>query len=138
MAVCGLAGGLQTGQGRGVIAPDLLLSAYAQGVFPMGGMPGGELAWFSPDPRGIIPIRDFHVPHGMKKLLQEAPFEIRVNTAFSRDIRTPRINPDGDLVQFSSGCHIRDDSLVSIRPVAPRGYGSGMQAAWSPAPVREL
>ena len=52
-----------------VIDPRLLLEAYAQGVFPMA-MEDGEMGWFSPDPRGIIPIREFHVPHGLRRLLR--------------------------------------------------------------------
>ena len=69
-----------------VLPPDLLLQAYAQGMFPMA-MESGELGWFSPDPRGIIPIREFHVPHGMKHLLRDSPFEIRFNTAFTTVMR---------------------------------------------------
>ncbi len=80
-----------------VLPPDLLLQAYAQGMFPMA-MESGELGWFSPDPRGIIPIRDFHVPHGMKKLLRDAPFEIRINTAFTTVMR---------------GCAKRDTTWIS-------------------------
>lgn len=64
-----------------VIEPDLLLNAYAQGVFPMG-MEDGEIGWFSPDPRGIIPLEDFHIPHGLARRLKKNPFEIRINTAF--------------------------------------------------------
>lgn len=51
------------------------------------GMPGGELGWFSPDPRGIIPLEGFHVPHGLARTLKRNPFEIRVNTAFGDVIR---------------------------------------------------
>ncbi len=80
-----------------VLPPDLLLQAYAQGMFPMA-MESGELGWFSPDPRGIIPIRDFHVPHGMKKLLRDSPFEIRINTAFTTVMR---------------GCAKRDTTWIS-------------------------
>ncbi len=43
----------------------------------------GEIGWFSPDPRGIIPLDEFHIPHGLKRTLRKAPFEIRVDTAFS-------------------------------------------------------
>lgn len=64
------------------LPPDLLLQAYSQGMFPMA-MESGELGWFSPDPRGIIPIQGFHIPHGMKKLLRECPFDIRFDTAFA-------------------------------------------------------
>ncbi len=64
-----------------LLPPDLLLQAYSQGMFPMA-METGELGWFSPDPRGVIPIEEFRVPHGMKKLLRDCPFHIRINTAY--------------------------------------------------------
>ena len=49
----------------------------------------GEIGWFSPDPRGIIPLEatGFHVPHGLKRALKKAPFDIRMNTAFEGVIR---------------------------------------------------
>ena len=64
-----------------IIAPDLLLEAYAGGMFPMS-MENGEMGWFSPDPRGIIPIKEFHIPHGLKKVLRNNPFDVRIDTAF--------------------------------------------------------
>lgn len=64
------------------IPPDLLLQAYASGLFPMS-MENGELGWFSPDPRGVIPIADFHIPHGLARKLKANPFEIRTDTDFS-------------------------------------------------------
>ncbi len=64
-----------------MIEPDLLLSAYARGIFPMA-MPEGEIGWFSPDPRGVLPLDGFHLPHGLARLLRKNPFEIRFNTAF--------------------------------------------------------
>lgn len=49
---------------------------------------GGEIAWFSPDPRALIPLDDrFHVPHGLKRTLKAGRFEIRINTAFERVMR---------------------------------------------------
>jgi leucyl/phenylalanyl-tRNA--protein transferase len=51
-------------------------------------MDNGDLGWFSPDPRGIIPLDDaFHVPHGLRRTLKKAPFEVRVNTAFADVMR---------------------------------------------------
>ena len=64
-----------------IIAPDLLLEAYAGGMFPMS-MENGEMGWFSPDPRGIIPIKEFHIPHGLKKVLRNNPYDVRIDTAF--------------------------------------------------------
>lgn len=64
------------------IPPALLLQAYSEGLFPMA-LENGELGWFSPDPRGVIPIKEFHIPHGLRRVLKKPPFEVRVNTAFS-------------------------------------------------------
>jgi leucyl/phenylalanyl-tRNA--protein transferase len=64
-----------------IIPPENLLEAYAQGVFPMGHE--GEILWFSPEKRGLIPLDErFHVPHGLKRALKRKPFEVRFDTAF--------------------------------------------------------
>jgi leucyl/phenylalanyl-tRNA---protein transferase len=64
------------------LPPDLLIHAYSDGIFPMA-MEHGEIGWFSPDPRGIIPLDEgFHIPHGLKRTLKKQPFEIRFDTAF--------------------------------------------------------
>jgi leucyl/phenylalanyl-tRNA--protein transferase len=41
------------------------------------------MSWYSPDPRGVIPLEDFHLPHGLKRTLAKGLFEVRINTAFS-------------------------------------------------------
>jgi leucyl/phenylalanyl-tRNA--protein transferase len=63
------------------IPVGVLLSAYSQGVFPMAH--DGEIQWFSPEKRGLIPLDErFHVSHGLKRALKRKPFEIRWNKAF--------------------------------------------------------
>jgi len=76
-----LPGNHKSGIFLGVIAPDFLLNAYARGIFPMA-MPEGELAWFSPDPRGVLPLESFHLPHGLARALKKKQFEMRCDTAF--------------------------------------------------------
>lgn len=66
-----------------MIPTELLLEAYRRGIFPMA-MANGEIGWFSPDPRAIIPLDEFHVPHGLKRTLRRNLFEIRIDTAFER------------------------------------------------------
>ncbi|MEO8616033.1 MAG: leucyl/phenylalanyl-tRNA--protein transferase, partial [Luteolibacter sp.] len=62
-----------------IIPSEVLLEAYAQGVFPMAH--DGEIQWFSPELRGLIPLDDrFHISHGLRKALKREPFEIRWNT----------------------------------------------------------
>ncbi len=69
-----------------MIPPDLLLHAYRSGVFPMA-MENGEIAWFSPDPRAIIPLDEFHVPHGLRRRLKRREFEIRIDQSFEEVMR---------------------------------------------------
>jgi leucyl/phenylalanyl-tRNA--protein transferase len=70
-----------------MISPALLIEGYLHGVFPMG-MDDGEIGWFSPDPRAIIPLDDgFHVPHGLKRVLKSGRFEVRVNHCFETVMR---------------------------------------------------
>lgn len=63
------------------LPPELLLEAYAAGIFPMG-MPDGGIQWFSPDPRGIIPLEKFHTPHGLRRSLKLPDWEIRIDSDF--------------------------------------------------------
>ena len=60
-----------------------MLGAYADGLFPM--RVDGVLAWWSPDPRGILPLDGFHVSRSLRR--RRDRFEIRVNTAFETVVR---------------------------------------------------
>jgi len=65
------------------ITPDIVLKAYATGIFPMADSAGSDhLYWYDPDPRGVLPIAGFHVPRRLRKTLRGAPFTIRTDTAF--------------------------------------------------------
>jgi len=61
------------------LAPGTLLAAYRRGMFPM---PGGEgeLLWWSPDPRGVLPLDGLVVSRSLRRSCRD--FEIRVDTAF--------------------------------------------------------
>ena len=64
-----------------IIPPDILLSAYAEGVFPMA--EDGEISWYSPTMRGVIPLDErFHIRQSLRRKLRKKPFQIRMNTAF--------------------------------------------------------
>jgi len=62
--------------------PNSLLSAYAQGIFPMADL-NGVLRWYSADPRGILPLESFHVPKTLAQLLRNGRgFEVKFNHDF--------------------------------------------------------
>lgn len=65
------------------LTPDLLLRAYAAGIFPMAeSRHDQELFWVDPEQRGIIPLASFHVPRKLRRTVRRSPFEIRCDTAF--------------------------------------------------------
>lgn len=67
------------------IPSHVLLGAYTEGVFPMA--EGGEVLWFSPLKRGLIPLDDrFHIPHGLKRVLRRKTFEVKRDSAFRQVI----------------------------------------------------
>jgi leucyl/phenylalanyl-tRNA---protein transferase len=71
-----------------LLTPDLLLRAYAAGIFPMAeSADDPELFWVDPDWRGIIPLNGFHVPSRLKRTIRQGLFEIRCDTAFEAVIR---------------------------------------------------
>ena len=63
-----------------IIPPDILLDFYRRGVFPMA--MDGELRVFSPDPRGVIPLEKFRIPHGSRKILRDSAWKVTLNGAF--------------------------------------------------------
>jgi len=65
------------------LEPGTLLLAYRNGIFPMPLQRDDIMAWWSPDPRGVLPLDGLHVSHSLRKSLRQ--FEIRVDTAF-RDV----------------------------------------------------
>lgn len=67
------------------ITPEILLRAYSAGLFPMAeSAEDPDIYWVQPEVRGIIPLDKFHISHSLAKAIRKKPFDIRVNTAFSR------------------------------------------------------
>lgn len=66
------------------IPTDLLLRAYASGVFPMAESASDpEVFWVRPETRGVIPLDTFHVPKSLRKVIRQKRFDIRVDTDFA-------------------------------------------------------
>jgi len=48
---------------------------------------GGRIGWFSPDPRGILPLESFHVPGRLARVVRSGRFEVTVDQAFESVMR---------------------------------------------------
>lgn len=67
------------------LTADQILRAYALGVFPMARQHDDpKLYWVDPEKRGILPLKDFHLPRSLKKVLKRGTFEMRIDTAFEQ------------------------------------------------------
>ena len=65
------------------IPTELLLKAYASGVFPMAESAADpEVFWVRPETRGVIPLEAFHVPKSLRKAIRRRDFEIRFDHDF--------------------------------------------------------
>jgi leucyl/phenylalanyl-tRNA---protein transferase len=67
------------------LEPGTVLSAYRQGMFPMPVGRTGPLGWWSPDPRGVLPLDGLRVSRSLRRSCRR--FDVRIDTAFDRVIR---------------------------------------------------
>jgi leucyl/phenylalanyl-tRNA--protein transferase len=65
------------------ITPEVLLKAYACGIFPMAeSAEDPALYWIEPEKRGIVPLQQFHVPARLARTVRSDRFAVRVNRDF--------------------------------------------------------
>ena len=70
------------------LSPELVLKAYACGVFPMAEHKDDpSVFWVSPDFRGVIPLDEFHLPRRLARTVRSGKFQISVDQAFDQVIR---------------------------------------------------
>jgi leucyl/phenylalanyl-tRNA--protein transferase len=67
------------------LEPATLLAAYRRGLFPMPGNPDMPMLWWSPDPRGVLPVDGLKVSRSLRASVRR--MEVRVDTAFDEVIR---------------------------------------------------
>jgi leucyl/phenylalanyl-tRNA--protein transferase len=103
-----------------MIDSELLLHAYRAGIFPMA-LPNDEIGWFSPDPRTILPLDHFHVPHGLLRERRKHPLEIRINSSFAEVMRACGARPD---------TWINDEILESYLRLHELGFAHSVES-WS-------
>ncbi len=63
---------------------ERLLEAYRKGIFPWTENP---VTWWSPDPRGILPLDQLHVPRRLERTMRSGKFRFAINQAFEEVIR---------------------------------------------------
>ena len=65
-----------------LLKPDNMIRLYASGAFPMADTATGNINWYLPDIRTIIPLDNYNIPRSAKKVIDEENFEIRFDNDF--------------------------------------------------------
>jgi leucyl/phenylalanyl-tRNA--protein transferase len=103
-----------------MIPSRLLVRAYTEGVFPMA-MEGGEIGWFSPDPRGIIPLDAFHASARLRRVVRQGKFRVAIDTAFEAVMRACARRP-------GEGTWISDEIVASYVALWRSGLAHSVEA----------
>ncbi len=104
-----------------IIAPEVLLGAYASGYFPMAVGRSGDLRWYSPDPRAIFPLETFHIPRSLRQTLRKNVFSITIDSAFEEVMRNCASRDE---------TWISEDIVQSYLRLFALGYAHSVEA-WS-------
>ena len=105
-----------------MIPIDLLVSAYASGWFPMAVEDAG-IRWFSPDPRGVIPLDGFHVSRRLERVIRGGAFDVRIDRDFAAVIRGCADADRGD----DGGTWIDAEILDSYTALHEAGYAHSVE-----------
>jgi leucyl/phenylalanyl-tRNA--protein transferase len=101
------------------LEPATLVDAYRRGIFPWP-HPGAPLPWFSPDPRGVIPLDGLVVSRSLRARLRRSGWETTVDRAFAAVLAGCADRPEG---RGSGG----------LKPSPPEGGDTG---TWITPPMR--
>jgi len=105
------------------LTPELLLSAYAQGMFPMArGRSVPDVEWFSPELRGIIPLQTFHAPKSLLKFMKKMPYRITMNQDFHSVITACANNPRDE-----NGTWINDEIIEAYCELHALGFAQSVE-----------
>lgn len=106
-----------------MIPIDLLVSAYASGWFPMAVGDAG-IRWFSPDPRGIIPLDTFHVPRRLARVVRSGGFTVEIDRDFAAVIQACA---DADRDEEEAGTWIDAEIIESYTALHAAGYAHSVE-----------
>jgi leucyl/phenylalanyl-tRNA---protein transferase len=106
-----------------MIPSSLLVSAYSSGWFPMA-VDDGEIRWYSPDPRGVIPLERFHLPARLARLVRGGRFRVEINRSFEEVMRACA---ETERKPEDAGTWISDEILASYAELHRLGIAHSVE-----------
>lgn len=104
------------------LTPELVVLAYQSGYFPMAEEDSGEIYWYSPDPRAVIPLDNVRVSRSLRRTIRKCVFRITVNSAFGEVIRSCAARSD---------TWISDEIIAVYEELHKQGFAHSVEA-WDP------
>lgn len=105
------------------LSPDLLLRAYAVGVFPMAdGAHSADIYWFDPEMRGILPLDKVHFPRRLLRTVRQGHYDVRVDSAFDEVIDACAQTAPGRLSTWING-----DVKGACKSLADAGFAHSVE-----------
>ena len=126
------------------ITPEVLLKAYACGIFPMAeSADDPALYWIEPDMRGIIPLEGFHLPARLARTVRTTPLTVWVDRDFDAVVDgCAEAKPDrpapGSMTAFAKSIAVYSRTVIAIpsKSTTPTCWWAGFTAFRSAAPFR--
>ncbi|HSL21744.1 MAG TPA: leucyl/phenylalanyl-tRNA--protein transferase [Vicinamibacterales bacterium] len=99
---------------------DEVLLAYASGWFPMAD-DDGQIRWYSPDPRGILPLEAFHLPRRLARTMRQGTFKVTIDRDFRAVI-------DACAADRAEGTWISHEIVETYTALHKRGLAHSVEA----------
>jgi leucyl/phenylalanyl-tRNA--protein transferase len=104
---------------RPALSPDLMIRAYAAGIFPMSdGADHPGIFWVDPQRRGVFPLDGFHVSRSLRRRLRKGGFEIAVNGDFAAVVTACADRPE---------TWINDEIFTTYMALHAMGYAHSIE-----------
>ena len=108
------------------LSPERLIDAYSRGIFPWFSE-DDPLLWWSPDPRMVLFVNEFHVSRSLRKVLRSGRFQVTMDTAFA-DVMEGCAEPRAD----DSGTWITGEMHKAYSRLAELGFAHSVEV-WEEA-----
>ena len=79
--------GMTRSVARDIIEPELLLNAYRCGIFPMAESKEGDIHWYEPQLRAVVPLNGLKVSRSLRQTVKKGIFDLRFDTSFEAVMR---------------------------------------------------
>lgn len=106
------------------LTPEILLRAYASGIFPMAeDREDTTLYWVDPDSRGLLPLESFHVSRRLARTVRQDLFRVTINQAFPKVIESCAAPARG-----RESTWINDEIIALYTGLASIGHAHSVEA----------